>query len=614
MQKETEASKGKEAGPRTPLQNDNSRQDRGAIEIPAVQIEATDASLAAEHADSRRTLVPADQTSSKEDTANLEKLWRLLAVIGRTVVVLLLAFSPLTGRGRASVSESQPSESLLASRAAWLAEARRDLQAKDYAKAIPLLQQAANADDADAMMNLGVLYENGWGVTQDYVKAREWYQKAATAGNAEAMNNLGALYDKGRGVAQDYAQARRWYQKAATAGNPNAMNNLGELYHYSRGVAQDYVKAREWYQKAAAAGNAEAMNNLGVVYENEGVVRDYAQAREWYQKAAAAGNTAAMNNLGLLYYYGRGVAQDHAKAHEWFQKAGIAVAEVPEPYGSLRSSRGPGESMMSGSRPLFRESERAGAIWRSPRRTALKDRHNVAAAWENTPAPRTKAMASAMATDTPMNFDARNPLDKLPTFFPPRATDRFSIPLRLIGENVTLQQLADRLDKALQEAGYEGRCSYYWLDDEHGPGFAIITHIERIQPDGKPVLDQRWGLDLPHYGQLTLGSLLKAVMHADPGRYRLIALVACRQPLVEKDTPMTPDQVVTLNKGPSWLGDSPWKTVVATADFHLIAYVYEFERPSRSDKPVLRASSNLSAEQHLRSTGLYEDIEAECSR
>jgi TPR repeat protein len=71
---------------------------------------------------------------------------------------------------------------------------------------------------------------------------------------------------------------------------------------------------------------------------------------------------------------------------------------------------------------------------------------------------------------------------------------------------------------------------------------------------------------------------------------------------------MTPDQVVTLNKGPSWLGDSAWKTVVATADFHLIAYLYEFERKSRSDDPDFMVSSDLTAEQHLQSTGLNDDI------
>ena len=77
---------------------------------------------------------------------------------------------------------------------------------------------------------------------------------------------------------------------------------------------------------------------------------------------------------------------------------------------------------------------------------------------------------------------------ELPTFFPPPATDHFQIPVRLAGENVTLEQLADRLTLALNVAGYEGKCSYYWLEDLHGPGLAIVTHIEHIQPDGKPYL------------------------------------------------------------------------------------------------------------------------------
>ena len=103
-------------------------------------------------------------------------------------------------------------------------------------------------------------------MAQDYAKAREWYEKAAAKGDANAMSNLGVLYDNGQGVAQDYAKAREWYEKAAAKGDANAMNNLGLLYNNGHGVAQDYAKAREWYEKAAAKGDATAMANLGVLY------------------------------------------------------------------------------------------------------------------------------------------------------------------------------------------------------------------------------------------------------------------------------------------------------------------------------------------------------------
>jgi hypothetical protein len=135
-------------------------------------------------------------------------------------------------------STPQPTPSLTPSEAEWLA-GKRYLDMKDFAKALPHLQKAADAGNADAMVGLGVLYENGQGVAQDYAKAREWYQKAADAGNADAMNNLGLLYQKGQGVTQDYAKAREWYQKAADAGDPIAMDNLGVLYRDGPGGAQD---------------------------------------------------------------------------------------------------------------------------------------------------------------------------------------------------------------------------------------------------------------------------------------------------------------------------------------------------------------------------------------
>jgi hypothetical protein len=83
--------------------------------------------------------------------------------------------------------------------------------------------------------------------------------------------------------------------------------------------------------------------------------------------------------------------------------------------------------------------------------------------------------------------------DKLPTFFPPRATDSLTLPLQLAGERLTLENLSNRLKDALHLAGYFGKCSYFWLDDRHGPGFAIVTHIEHIQPNGNPVLESALG-------------------------------------------------------------------------------------------------------------------------
>ena len=187
------------------------------------------------------------------------------------------------------------------STAGWLAEVQHYVDAKDYANALPLLQRAAQAGDADALYRLGELCLYGRGVARSYGQARQWFEKAADAGSANAMSGLGLLYRKGWGVIRNYGQARRWYQGAANAGNADGMYRLGELYDRGWGVVRDYGQARQWYQKAAAAGNADAMYSLGYLYDKgQGVDQDYGQARQWYQKAADAGSTDAKRALSRL--------------------------------------------------------------------------------------------------------------------------------------------------------------------------------------------------------------------------------------------------------------------------------------------------------------------------
>jgi TPR repeat protein len=45
----------------------------------------------------------------------------------------------------------------------------------------------------------------------------KWYRRAADGGSADAMENIGALYEKGLGVAADPVEAHKWYDKAKSA-------------------------------------------------------------------------------------------------------------------------------------------------------------------------------------------------------------------------------------------------------------------------------------------------------------------------------------------------------------------------------------------------------------
>jgi hypothetical protein len=192
----------------------------------------------------------------------------------------------------------------------------------------------------------------------------------------------------------------------------------------------------------------------------------------------------------------------------------------------------------------------------------------------------------------------------LPTFFPPKATATVELPIKQSSGTLTLAHLSDRISKAMDEAGYEHR-SYFWLDKEHAPGFAIITHIEQIHADGTPVTTRRWSFDLPSYEHFSIASFLKAMIKADPGNYRMIALVVSQVAFEEKKEPITQEQVAVLNAGPKFLARMADSEVTVTQDYHCIVYVYEFERRTRNDDPVFKDSSDVSASAHLKSTPLW---------
>ncbi|MBM3802511.1 MAG: sel1 repeat family protein [Acidimicrobiia bacterium] len=61
---------------------------------------------------------------------------------------------------------------------------------------------------------------------------------AAEQGIAQAMSNLGLLYNEGRGVPHDDAEAVRLFQLAAERGLPEAMHNLGGPILERRGRSQ----------------------------------------------------------------------------------------------------------------------------------------------------------------------------------------------------------------------------------------------------------------------------------------------------------------------------------------------------------------------------------------
>jgi TPR repeat protein len=192
---------------------------------------------------------------------------------------------------------------------------------KDYARAFKEWKAAADAGQAEAQFDLGVLYAQGLGVQRDLTVAESWYRKAAEQGNAEAEFALGQMYSRGWGVPRDEADALRWFQMANSPESDGPSTDWSLIEGY--GVPQDQKIAAYWYELAAQRGHAEAQFNLGRLYAagKGGIPHDEEQALRWVRASASQGYPPAQARLGYRYAEGLGIGQDNKRAYFWLTLA-----------------------------------------------------------------------------------------------------------------------------------------------------------------------------------------------------------------------------------------------------------------------------------------------------
>ena len=181
---------------------------------------------------------------------------------------------------------------------AYSEDVARAMRAGDYDTARSLLRERAEAGEAEAQLNLGVLLATGQGSAPSPQEAVRWYREAAEQGNASAQNNLGRAYLEGMGVRRQPDTAARWFRDAAEQGDAGAQYNLGTLYAQGRGVERDMTQAVQWWRKAAEQGVIAAQYNMGAASaDGVGVKQSDAAAVYWFANAAQAGNSRARGEL-----------------------------------------------------------------------------------------------------------------------------------------------------------------------------------------------------------------------------------------------------------------------------------------------------------------------------
>lgn len=116
-----------------------------------------------------------------------------------------------------------------------------------FAIALSVLALPANAADetADAaLLRAAKLHRGG-----ETPAAVDIWKKWAQAGNADAAYNLGLIHQHADGVPYSAEEALRWYRIAADRGDKPAQFQIGLMHQNGEGVPADQVKAHEWFTK-----------------------------------------------------------------------------------------------------------------------------------------------------------------------------------------------------------------------------------------------------------------------------------------------------------------------------------------------------------------------------
>ena len=120
---------------------------------------------------------------------------------------------------------------------------------------------ASNEKDpkrSDAMYNLAIIFDNGFGLQTNKTKALYYYEAASDLSNMYAQYNLGWKYYNGEDVNKDVVKAFELYKSAADYGHPQAMYNLANMYYSGTGTVKNLKLAFKAFLNAKIRGINES--------------------------------------------------------------------------------------------------------------------------------------------------------------------------------------------------------------------------------------------------------------------------------------------------------------------------------------------------------------------
>lgn len=257
----------------------------------------------------------------------------------------------------------------------WMATILESDTFMDYANALEWRKKAAQQGYANALVNLGFMYEKGKGVKKDEELALKYYKELVDYGrdtsktiiyaalhaaelcfmkkaytsaihyysiaaveDAEAQYQLGVFNLTGEYLPVNIGEAIKWLEKAAKQGHVEACACLGLCYNTDKYGYGDGEIATYWFEKAVEKGQYKVLHDLGNMYMNGEVIqKDINKAIQYYVKSAQLGDLQSQTWLAYLYRMGEEVQENPSVAFYWEKKAAenkkvSSLANVAQDY------------------------------------------------------------------------------------------------------------------------------------------------------------------------------------------------------------------------------------------------------------------------------------------
>ena len=170
------------------------------------------------------------------------------------------------------------------------------------------------------------------------------------------------------------------------------------------------------------------------------------------------------------------------------------------------------------------------------------------------------------------------------------------------GKITKLGDVDNKLRRAFEASGYVEK-SYFAVPD----GFALVTRLEQINPDGTPKDPGRWSLEREPLRNFSLREYLRALFFADPGLFRVVVFIVTPHPFSQSDKVIERDEAIDwlrvgLNRLPSSVASQEY-----TDEFRATALIYQFENPETREPRL--SPSHLTGRDHLVGSGFLLMLE-----